>query len=111
MSTVLITPARSARADAHSIGSTLPFVLKVLTTVSRVTFTNGTSGGAAFFEIAHAITMAMDASTRVSSVRPRVTLFPSRNNRTRAATQLIEWRLLLVRTVSPSALAHSHKSQ
>src|ERR1700677_852134 len=61
-------PERSDRTGIHSIGSTLPLVLSELTSVSRVTLTNSTSGGAAFL-VATQVTITPAPTSRMASQR------------------------------------------
>src|SRR5581483_7247558 len=76
------TPARSARAVAHSAGVTLPFVGITLTMRSRRGLAKGTSGGAALRETPHATTITRITEEkrktmvrrRIRSTRPRAVI-------------------------------------
>src|SRR5579864_5541956 len=94
MNTRVITPARSARAGSHSIGSTLPLVPSVLTMVSRATLAKSTSGGAVLLVIIHTRMAAAPTSTIATQLRARLTGEASRNNRTEAATRPAGFRAL-----------------
>ena len=61
------------RTGIHSIGSTFPLVLSELVSVSRVTLTNSTSGGAAFFVATQATITAAPTKRMASQLRLRLT--------------------------------------
>src|SRR5580658_9699568 len=69
-----MTPERSERTGIHSIGSTLPLVLSELISVSRVTLTNSTSGGAAFLVATQATITAAPTRRMASQLRLRLTV-------------------------------------
>src|ERR1700721_983811 len=72
--TCVMTPERSARTGIHSLGSTFPLVLSELTSVSRVTLTNSTSGGAAFLVATQVPITPAPTSRMASQLRLRLTV-------------------------------------
>src|ERR1017187_5361360 len=65
--TLLTSPACSTRTACHSIGSTLPLVGSVLTSVSRMTLAKGTCGASLFRWEAHQPTAASGIANSHSS--------------------------------------------